>query len=317
MTSTLTSAPEMRSTEGGQSSNPETTSDRPDTSSAPRAPRRWQERIDVRQVVRRGLLAIAVTVVVFVAWLVVISAVSYDRSQDTARMDFASELRDGLAPVNQPIETGTPMAVLEIPAIGMQQIVLEGTTADVTSSGPGHLRTSAIPGQPGVSVILGRRATFGGPFGALPQLVKGDLITVTTGQGDVDYKVDAVGTFAADDASAFVADGDALLLVTSDPGLVASGRLVVTALPDGELFERGTRVPQSTPTPAELGLGGDWSAAVGLLVWLEIAALVFVGAMFLARRWLRWPAWVIITPVLVAVVWLVFEQFARLLPATL
>lgn len=292
-----------------------------DTSAAPAAGNsmrsiRWDQ-VDWRQVARRGLLVIALTVVAFVVWLIVISGLVFDSSQDTLRRSFDDQLRDGLAPVNQPIEPGAPVAFLEIPALGMEQVVVEGTTADVTATGPGHLRTSALPGQPGVSVVLGRRATFGGVFGALPQLRNGDAIEVTTGQGTLTYTVSSTTTYPADDAAAFVADGDALLLVTSDPGLVASGRLVVTAEPDGELFERGARVPQSPPTPAELGLGGDWSAAVGLLIWLEIAAVAIVVALLLLRRWYRWPTWVLVVPLLAAVTWLVFQQFALLLPATL
>lgn len=278
---------------------------------------RWAA-VDWRQVARRGLLVIAATIAVFIVWLLTVSGLAYNSSQDTLRRGFSDELRDGLAPVNQPIDAGAPVAFLEIPALGMEQVVVEGTTADITMTGPGHLRTSAIPGQPGVSVVLGRRATFGGVFGSLPELQRGDTITVTTGQGELDYTVASVATYGADDASAFVADEqDALLLVTSEPGVFVSGRLVVTAVPEGDSFERGTRVPQAAPTPAELGLGGNWAAAVGLLVWLEIAAVVVVAALFLMRRWYRWPAWVIVTPVLVVVGWLVFQQFAQLLPATL
>jgi len=38
-------------------------------------------------------------------------------------------------------------------------------------------------------VVFGRRATFGGPFGNLPLLRKGDLIATTTSQGQARHQV--------------------------------------------------------------------------------------------------------------------------------
>lgn len=278
---------------------------------------RWAASLDWVAVVRRGLLVLACTVLAFVLWLLVISSLSYDRSQQEIEREFTPALVDAVAPVNQPVTPGAPVAVLEIPALGLRQVVVSGTGARQTVTGPGHLRTSAFPGQPGVSVILGRRASFGGPFGSIGTLERGDIITATTGQGVAEYEVVSNGVYDDDDAAAFIADGDALLLVTSAPALVASQRLVVVAEPNGELFDAGARVPQPPVTPAELGLSGDAGAAVGLLIWLEIAALVMVAAVVMMRRWRRWPAWVIVTPVVAAVGWMVFDQVALLLPATI
>jgi sortase A len=277
----------------------------------------WASSLSWVAVMRRGLLVLACTVVAFVVWLVVIAGLSYDRAQQGLERELSAALVDAVAPVNQPFTQGEPLALLEIPSLDLRQIVVSGSGARQTVTGPGHLRTSALPGQPGVSVILGRRASFGGPFGSIGTLQAGDIISTTTGQGVAEYEVVSNGVYDGDDAAAFVADGDALLLVTSAPALVASQRLVVVAEPTGELFEPGARVPQTPVTPAELGLGGDAGAAVGLLIWLEIAALAMVAAVVMMRRWLRWPAWVIVTPVLAAVGWMVFEQVALLLPATI
>ncbi|MEX0698640.1 MAG: sortase [Acidimicrobiia bacterium] len=277
----------------------------------------WPTSLNWVAVLRRGLLVLACTVLAFVVWLVVIAGLSYDRAQQGLERELSAALVDAVAPVNQPFTQGEPLALIEIPALDLRQIVVSGSGARQTVTGLGHLRTSALPGQPGVSVILGRRASFGGPFGSIGTLEAGDIISTTTGQGVAEYEVVSNGVFDDDDAAAFIADGDALLLVTSDPTLIASQRLVVVAEPTGELFVPGTRVPQTPITPAELGLGGDAGAAVGLLIWLEIAALAMVAAVVMMRRWLRWPAWVIVTPVLAAVGWMVFEQVALLLPATI
>ena len=79
---------------------------------------------------------------------------------------------------------GTPVAALSIPRLGLDQaVVVEGTSAQDLTLGPGHRRDTVLPGQTGVSVIYGRRVSFGGPFEHLMQLQVGDVITTTTGQG--------------------------------------------------------------------------------------------------------------------------------------
>lgn len=274
-------------------------------------------RVTARTVVRTGLLVLALSVLAFVLWLVTLSGLSYQRSQDALRSQFDAELTDAVAPVNAPVAIGAPVAVLEIPAMGTNEVVVEGTGSAQTVTGPGHLRTSALPGQPGVSVIMGRRAGFGGVFGRLGSLTAGDEIRVTTGQGTFAYRVDSVGQYDPDDAAAFVAEGNAMVLVTSAPPLLASQRLAVKAVADGDLGDRGARVAQAPPDVSELGLGGDAGAAVGLLVWLELLVVAALAAVVLARRWRRWPAWVIAAPVVAATAWMVFEYLALLLPATL
>ena len=52
-------------------------------------------------------------------------------------------------------------------------------------AGPGHLRKTVLPGQVGTSVVYGRAATYGGPFGELDQLRVGDEIKVVMAQGEV------------------------------------------------------------------------------------------------------------------------------------
>ena len=59
------------------------------------------------------------------------------------------------------------MAVLEIPALHLFDAVVQGSDAEDLRSGPGHMPTTALPGEPGNAVIAGRRATFGAPFGAI------------------------------------------------------------------------------------------------------------------------------------------------------
>jgi LPXTG-site transpeptidase (sortase) family protein len=84
------------------------------------------------------------------------------------------------------------MAVLEIPALDLHEVVFEGTTSGVLQDGPGHRRDTVFPGQEGTSVIMGRQATYGGPFGRLDVLQPGEPFTITTGQGAHTYHVTGV-----------------------------------------------------------------------------------------------------------------------------
>jgi len=108
----------------------------------------------------------------------------------------ASHEAEGLAGVSTPKkapELGSPVGVLEVGAIRLQSVVVEGVSASETSQGPGHVPGTAGLGQPGNSVVVGRRNGYGGAFADLSTLRKGDRILVTTTQGQSVYSVATVG----------------------------------------------------------------------------------------------------------------------------
>ena len=87
---------------------------------------------------------------------------------------------------------GSPVGILEIPQMHLRQAVVEGVSSQQTADGPGHVPGTAAVGQPGNSAVVGRRSTYGGPFGSLGDLHQGDRILVTTVQGQTVYKVSSV-----------------------------------------------------------------------------------------------------------------------------
>ena len=268
---------------------------------------------------RPGRTALAVFiwfVIGFLVWCILLSALPYARHQQGLDRRLRSELSQGLTPVNQPIAAGSPIARIQIGAVGLDATVVEGSEARQLVSGPGHLRTSVLPGQTGVSVLLGRRVTNGAPFRRINELQPGDRIRVTNGQGRWKYRVVRTRTVPATDASAFVATGNTLLLVTAERTAFGPGRLVVTARADGDLAQTGTRTQRGPATASELGLQGDATGVAGLLVWLQVLVLAAAGAIVLQRRWGRWPAWLLAAPVLGASLWALYEYLALLLPAS-
>ncbi|ROO83395.1 sortase A [Actinocorallia herbida] len=257
-----------------------------------------------------GLLG--VFVLGFLAYLAVLSPLQHDRDQEVRYADFRKELAEGVAPVAPPISAGASVAVLEIPRLGLREVVVEGTTSAELVHGPGHRRDTPLPGQPGISVILGRAGTYGGPFGALGKLHTGDVITVITGQGLASYTVSGGGPSILPPESG----SSTLVLVTADSGVAPHGEALVTA----RLTSRPVAGNSAEPPRigrSEVGLSADPGALLPLLLWAEALLLAAGLTTFSYLRWSRWPTYVVSSPVLLAVLWNIYESLARLLPNTL
>ncbi len=266
--------------------------------------------------VRRGLLIFAGTILAFLAFALWFSGLSHARSQVGLQRRFRTELGELSAPVSGVIAPGSPVAILKVPSIGVNEVVVEGARSGQLRAGPGHVVGSSLPGQPGNAVIAGRRMLYGGPFKHLRSLERGDRIAVTTGQGAATYLVMEVKTYAATQGSVFGDYGDnRLTLFTADPPLRGSRRLVVTAKLVGRPY---AATDLSRTLDAEgLGLTGERGAIAVVLVWLELLmALLLVGVLAITR-WSRWSAWVVFVPAVALVTWLFFEHIVQLLPATL
>ena len=278
------------------------------------------------------LTLLAVVILGFVSYLYYFSGVQEARAQTTLYARLRGELSNATAPTGplipgHPISPaslaavpGDPVALLSIPAIGLSgMVIVEGTTPENLTLGPGHLRDTPFPGQAGVAVIFGRRATFGAPFGFLPLLKKGDLIITTTSQGVARYQVLAI----ADSSKPvpFREIPNQLLLVTADSRIAPAHYIEVEATFSGAVVA-GTA--QSAPFPesgylpsvgaSETALGRDYYALVQAMAWAIALAAAARSGSFLAARWAHWPAWVVAIPVLVAIVWNLYQSLSALLP---
>ena len=264
------------------------------------------------------LVGLAAFVGLFLLYLFGASRIVEIRSQRLLTPKFRALTQQGPASVaDWRPAPGQPVALLSIPSIGVQKIVVEGTSASELTQGPGHLRSSPLPGRAGNSVIAGRRTTFGAPFRRIADLHPGDRIEVATGQGAFTYTVRVVEPVTPGQTDVIgPSRTNELTLVTSAPAYSASGRLAVIATLTTAPAAGPPTVTQVVPAN-ETGLTGEPGATGPLLLWLEVLVAACVAGAWYGRRISPRVARLLMTPVIVALLWGVFGLLARLLPATL
>jgi LPXTG-site transpeptidase (sortase) family protein len=276
----------------------------------------------VRHVAAAAMVVLALISAGLVVHLVLLSGLHHRSAQQHAFDLFRYQLAQGTAPVGQTdraghlLQLGTPVALLEIPGLHVHEVVNEGTTGGVLMDGPGHRRDTPLPGQAGISVILGRAAAYGGPFKHLHELAPGDTIKVTTGQGVSTFTViDKRGN--GDPAPPAVASGKGRLVLITATGLpfVPGGVLRVDADLQTQAFPAPPNViPSSVLPSSEEPLGIDTSTVWALVLWLEALVLVAVAIVWSWHRWGRHQTWIVLAPLAVLVSLYVVDEFMRLLP---
>ncbi|MGW1215459.1 sortase [Streptomyces sp. NPDC002499] len=269
-----------------------------------------------------ALCVLAAVLLGFAANLTVVGHLQHARDQQTAYDELRRQLALGTAPVGQRdyegklLRTGAPVALLRIPALGLREVVAEGTTSEVLMSGPGHRRDTPLPGQAGTAVIMGRQWAYGSPFNDLHQLPVGTRVELTTGQGKSVYEVTGVRR-AGDELPAPLTGGQGRLTLITATGApyTPSGVLRV----DAELV---TPVQPNPPRDlrsgwiagSEQALGTDPGAWLGVFLWTQGLLIASLLAVFAFRVWGRWQTWICAGPVLVALGLADSQAITALLP---
>ena len=273
------------------------------------------------RLVAHALGIVAIVALSFLIELTVLGNLRHDRDQTRLAAQFRDELANAVAPVgplddaNKPLATGTPVALLEIPTLGVREVVGEGTSSGTLMSGPGHRRDTPLPGQVGTSVIAGRRATYGGPFRNISQLHAGDQITVITGQGKHSFRVLDVRR-AGDPLPLPLSAGQGrLTLVTTDgPALAPTDVLRVDAALVSAVQARPAQLASQLLPPADALMAGDDSVLFSVVGWSLLLVAAAIGAVWVRFRTGLWQAWVISLPILVTLNLTVFDEIAAMLP---
>jgi sortase A len=311
--------------------------------------------------VGRVLLCVGTTILLFVAYQLWGTGIAESHSQAALTKKFDHELHQAQkgtgstttsttvpgttgtvagkpdpAPTTADPGDGQPVGLLQIPRIGLDKIIVEGTSTSDLRQGPGHYQGTPLPGQAGNAAIAGHRTTYGAPFYNLNELAVGDPVVVTTTEGVFTYKVtrslvvpcgDSNCDDPADVAVIAASTTPELTLTTCNPRFSSTSRLVVQATLAKASVTAPATVTPSTTVPAghhrsivaetaDLAGGqGDWvpalwwgcaTLAAGLAVWL-----------FARRRERgRWLAYGAGTVGVLVVLFFFFGAVSPLLPAS-
>ena len=308
------------------------------------SPRRgYPPSVDWRQVMRgtgRTFITAGVLILLFVAYQLWGTGLAEARGQRSLKNQF-EELTGpiGVAPPSTapgappttlagppPPPEGAALAIIKIPAIGIEKAVVQGVSLADLKKGPGHYPDTAMPGQPGNAAIAGHRTTYGAPFYSLDELDPGDPIFVTTKQGSFRYEVRESKVVRPSEVSVLDPTPDnRLTLTTCHPRLSAKERLIVVAALIGEAAPPSPPPALSAdPDPddasdrapsLDAGLSGRRASKGPAILWGLFAALVWAATWAVSKRWRKWPAYAVGTPVFLVVLFLFFENFSRLLPS--
>lgn len=148
-----------------------------------------------------------------------------DRFRDAAETEKLRQLAMAFHDSLKPEET---IAQLEIPKLGINAIVVEGTAEGSLRKGPGHVENTPLPGMQANVSIAGDRVLYGGPFLNLDELENGDEVHLKTTYGKFDYVISSK-TFTTPEDVAVLEPGqlEMITLITCDPPWDTARRMVL------------------------------------------------------------------------------------------
>jgi sortase A len=152
------------------------------------------------------------------------------REQGVLR-DELTERLDDPGPRPGVVLAGQAYALLKIPSIDVDDVVVQGTHTEALKRGPGHYDETDDPWDDRGRVgIAGHRTTYGAPFWDLDQVRRGDVVTLITEFGRFAYRV--TRTEVIPPTRIGVLDPTkkpTLVLTTCTPRFSAAQRLIVYA----------------------------------------------------------------------------------------
>jgi sortase A len=245
------------------------------------------------------------------------------------------------------VEEGDPVAVIDIPDLGVTKYVVAGVAASDLKKGPGHYPMTPQPGHLGNVAIAGHRTTYGEPFRDLDELETGDDIVVTDVAGRTFYYRVTESFVVQPEDSWVVATTDPsralLTLTTCHPEFSAKQRLIVTAeldttrstTVDDRPFRYATEpvvveasestiVADDVVSTTEAPIDSLPASEPDPLITPDVGAAVDVEIETFSEGWFSDPAawphvlgWTLVLLLVVFAGWYVYRRFAsRLLAVT-
>jgi sortase A len=183
-----------------------------------------------------GLLLILAALAVggYVWWLLWGTGLTTRAAQNDLRPRFEERIATTPAAEAPPRTVNVPgeaVAILRIPKIELNYVVVEGTDTESLKKGPGHYSWTSYPWEDtGRVAIAGHRTTYGAPFWSLNELKSGDRIVLATEYGIFNYRVTGSRIILpSQEAVLHETENPTLVLTTCNPRFSAAERLVVFA----------------------------------------------------------------------------------------
>jgi sortase A len=125
---------------------------------------------------------------------------------------------------------GDPIGRIEIPRIGLDMVVVNGTDPGTLKKGPGRDFRTFMPGEGELVYVAGHRTTYLAPFADIDRIRQGDRIHVEVPYGIFTYEVTRHRIVDGGDLSVLESAGRELLrLQACHPRFFATRRYVVFA----------------------------------------------------------------------------------------
>lgn len=157
-------------------------------------------------------------------------------ARTVARPRSLASLRAGLVAAariyRRSAKEGAAIALIRVPRMGSDHVVVEGTQTDTLKKGPGRHRSTFMPGERELTYIAGHRTTYGAPFSDIDRLQRGDSVTVELPYATFEYAVTTRRIVAANYLKALESRGrEELALQACWPRFFATQRIIVYARP--------------------------------------------------------------------------------------
>ena len=129
-------------------------------------------------------------------------------------------------------DDGDAVAKLTIPRLGLDAVVVNGTSSGDLRRGPGRHLETFMPGERQLVYVAGHRTTYGAPFSNIDRLREGDLISVDVPYASIRYEVTQHRIVDDNDLSVLETHGrEELVLQACHPRFFSSQRYLVYARP--------------------------------------------------------------------------------------
>lgn len=127
---------------------------------------------------------------------------------------------------------GEAMGRILIPRLGLDTVLVEGTSEADLARGPGFYARDYLPGEGRLVYVAGHRTTYSAPFAEIDLLRNGDAITVRMPYGAFHYRVTGHRIVLANDVEVLRSTKrERLILQSCHPRFSATHRYLVYALP--------------------------------------------------------------------------------------